>query len=161
MSSRAIVPPGHDFGDDQHNEFAIAELKARVKELEATIERLQVQADEAKRVLRPIRKQLEPLFNALQMVFGQLDAAGVEPSVVVVASPSAPQSNTKWESWKKALPGKPAEFIDLLLVHGEMSTAQLMAAAKCAKQTVYDTAFKMKRSGILVQNGRKYRLKEL
>lgn len=42
-----------------------------------------------------------------------------------------------------------------------MTTAQLMYAAKCAKQTVYDTATKMNKAGILTNAGGKYRLKDL
>jgi hypothetical protein len=142
-------------------EREISALHAKLREAQAANDRLVEQADEAKRVLRPIRRQLEPFFNALQVLFGQLDAAGVEsaPSANVGAPTS--RSAMVWEVWKKKLPGKPADIIQALLEHGEMSVAQIRVAAQCGQQTVYDVTTRLHRLGLINRNGGRYSLKEL
>jgi len=141
------------------NEY-ISALQSKVRELERRLvdqETLLRERDTAVAAVRALEHQLSPLYQSLQRLFGDISEV-LPPSS---GSAQTMPGSAKWDSWKKSLPGRPAEFIDLLLVHGEMTTAQLMAAAKCAKQTVYDTAFKMSKAGILTNAGGKYRLKNL
>ncbi len=74
---------------------------------------------ESSRALAALRKQLHPLHEALKMVFGELDAAGVEDSA---DAPVNPRTSAVWESWKSKLPGRTAQIIDALLLHGEMNS---------------------------------------
>lgn len=104
-----------------------------------------------------LRKQLSPLYNALRQVFGELDAISPADN----GAPGVPpQSNAKWESWKQRMPGRPAEFIDLLLIHGTMTIRQFMAAAKCGEQSAYKVTSKLGQAGLIVNNGGRFSLKQ-
>src|SRR4051812_35115026 len=102
------------------------QLKDRIGELEAEVRMAKSEAIKAKRnadlALGNLKKQLSPLYRALQQVFGELESVGVEEA-------PGQQIDPRWQSWKQRMPGRPAEFIDLLLTHGSMSVKQFMAAA--------------------------------
>ena len=146
-------------------EREISVLHAKLREAQAANDRLVEQADEAQRVLRPIRRQLEPFFNALQVLFGQLDAAGVEIAGRDAPGASTPPVNSRaaavWESWKRKLGGKAAEIISALLEHGEMSVEQLRVATHSGRQTIYEVTSRLNKLGLINKNGGRYSLKEL
>jgi len=112
------------------------------------------------RALAALRKQLGPLYRALQAVFGELDAAGVQDG-------DGPQPRTDarvtavWNSWKEKMPGGPARIIDALLLHGDLTTPQLKITAKMATQTVYDSIARLKKAGLIDKNGGKFSLKQV
>lgn len=121
---------------------------------------------EAEAAIGPLRTQLTPLYRALQVLFGHMEAAGVTASdPVVPTSGRPPTGNQKhaavWESWKQKLGPTAAKFIDALLLHEEMTVTQLRIACQCGQQTVYDTASKMSKAGLINRNGGKYSLKQL
>lgn len=139
-------------------------LRRRVEELEdeLRLERLKVEEVRQRsvasgRALTRLRSQLQPWYAALRTVFGELDEAGIEASEQVSASTGL---SAKWEMMKAKLGGRQAEFIDLLK-HGEMTAAQLRAAAHCDIRTAYSVIEKMKNAGLLNKNGGKFSLKEL
>jgi len=111
---------------------------------------------ENSRAVSELRRQLGPLYGALRSLFGELDQ--------FETAPEAGMPTVKiqiWEAWKKKLPGQSAKFIDALLVHGEMSAAQLRVAMQCRLNGVYETASKLTKLGLLNKNGGKYSLKQL
>ena len=129
---------------------------------EAQTELTRLRGDNAKAIaaISYLQGQLLPLYNGLRAIWGQIDlVVGPDPS----ATPSVaqPRSNQKWEKWKKDLPGRPAEFIDLLLLHEEMSVKQFMAAAHCGKDTVYTVMSKLGKAGLVSNSGGKYRLRDI
>jgi hypothetical protein len=139
-------------------------LRERVEELEeelriehAKVLEARSHSANASKALMRLRSQFQPWYTTLKMLMGELDGAGVDGSGEV----STPQANAKWESWKRKLGGKQAEFIDALLEHGEMTGAQLKVACKCGQQTVYDTIAKLNKAQLLDKNGGKFSLKEL
>lgn len=101
-----------------------------------------------------LRRQLTPLYRALQAVFGELDAIGGAEATESATDP-------RWLSWKQKLPGRPAEMIDLLLLHGEMNRNQLMAGMRAGKDVVRVTISKLNTAGLLVKNGGRVSLKKL
>lgn len=135
----------------------IQRLNDRIGELEAELRMARSQAVNAKReaalAMGNLKKQLSPLYRALQMVFGELESVGIEDGV-------SPRANPRWESWKQRLPGRPAEFIDLLLLHKSMTIKQFMAATHCGQNTAYQIVSKLGQAGVTVNNGGKYQLKE-
>lgn len=135
----------------------IQRLHDRIGELEAELRQARLQASTAKRsaeiAMGNLKKQLSPLYRALQQVFGELEAVGVEEA-------GSPQASARWESWKQRMPGRPAEFIDLLLVHKSMTIKQFMAAAHCGQDTAYRIVSKLGQAGVTVNAGGKYQLKE-
>jgi len=137
-------------------------LRRRIQRLESELRDAQKEARDARAEVRQVRESLdaierylEPFYRGLRGLFEKFEAASVGAE-----SPSTGQSNAKWESWKQRLPGKAAEFIDLLLLHGEMSAANLKAAAHCSSDTVYQTIYKLNSAGILTKNGGRFSLKQ-
>lgn len=133
-----------------------ARLNQEVLELRAEISRVRT---ESGRSVANLRRQLTPLYQALRSVFGEMDAIGDAPGA------EAPAVNNRvkqvWDAWKQKLPGYPARFIDALLLHGEMSAQQLRVAMQCATDTVYQTATRLNKLGLISKNGSRYKLKEL
>jgi hypothetical protein len=161
-----IIDAGFDVDPrDQQLEALRAEnrrLQRAVSDAELAAGRAREDAD---RALSNLRRQLNPLYRALQMVFGELDAAGVTdtaaPSTAPATAPTAPATDPRWESWKQKLPGRAAEIIDLLLLHGEMSRNQLMAAMHVGKDVVRVTMSRLNVAGLINKNGGKFSLKPL
>lgn len=114
-----------------------------------------------------LRQQLSPLYRALQAVFGELDAAGVTDSAAPAAAAGVPQAGPDarvtavWESWKSRLPPACGKIIDALLLHNELTQAQLKVAAKLGTSTVSDAVWKLNKAGLINKNGRRVSLKQL
>lgn len=151
------------------------DVDPELERLRAEVRRLQREASDAKleaararedadRAMGMLRRQLSPLYRALQAVFGELDAAGVTDGPAAAQAPTAPAGRAidpRWESWKEKMPGRPAEMIDLLLLHGDMSRNQMMAAMRAGKDVVRVTASRLNVAGLLSKNGGRFSLKQL
>jgi hypothetical protein len=147
-----------------------AELQLRVARLERELEdaRREVRATknesaEAAIAMRNLRGVLTPLYGALQRVFGELEVVGgAVDSAVGPAPPGFQQKKSAaWQLWIEKLPGRRADFIRVLLDHGEMTREQIKVAAKCGNTTLSDTISKLKGMGLVEKHGDKYSLKEL
>lgn len=105
-----------------------------------------------------LRQVLTPLHNALNMVFGEIEAAGVSG-----AAPAQADSRVSaiWESWKSKLPSGQAKAIDALLLHGSMTTAQLRIHIGCATRTAINIVAALKSKGLIVKNGAVASLKQM
>jgi hypothetical protein len=116
------------------------------------------------RSLRALRSQLTPLHRALRAVFGEIELAVGEETFSVASAAATPQqassADPRWASWKEKLPGKPAEMIDLLLLHKTMSVKALMTAMRCGKDAIYQAAYKLGQAGLLA-GSKPYSLKVL
>ena len=143
--------------EDLKNELSL--LQVEHAELSAKHKRLMV-------AVNYLREQLDPLHRGLMGIFEKMDLVEYIPTVgqssPSPSSNSEQSSNPKWESWKQKLSGRPAEMIDLLLLHEEMGVAQLKAAMHCGVDTVYDTAKKLSVAGLLNNPSKgRYRLREI
>jgi sugar-specific transcriptional regulator TrmB len=105
--------------------------------------------------VQQLRTVLSPLYQALQMVFGEIEAMGISGD-----SPT-PRVSAVWESWKQKLGGQTAEAIDVLALHGEMNAEQLRIHLRCARTHVYNVISRLNKAGIINKNGGKISLKEL
>lgn len=136
-------------------------LRAEVKTLRTDLTIARTEAaraqQDADRALGMLRKQLTPLYRALQAVFGELDAAGVEDA----PQNTSPRVSAVWENWKAKLGGGPAKVIDALLLHREMNTQQLAIAIGCDRTTVPNYIHRLNKAGLLNKNGGRFSLKEL
>jgi hypothetical protein len=150
--------------DDESLNRENRRLKDKIEQLELDLKREQQKSRIALRAMETLRGPLEPIYRGLRMIFNEFDDAGVTGADSATSAASqtggTPQSSAKWESWKARMPGKPAEFIELLLIHGEMTGAQLTAASHSSKQTTYQTISRMNKAGILSKNGGRFSLKE-
>jgi hypothetical protein len=168
MSTNLALNPGPQPQPD-HRDRVIASLEQEVRSLRMELGDARQEAENARRqserAVSNLRKQLTPLFRALQLVFGEIDVIAPETGASASAN-TAPVSDRKravWESWKQKLGGgNAAAFIDALLNHGELTPVQMRVAMGISRQqTVYDTANKLTKVGLLNKNGGKYSLKEL
>ncbi len=143
-------------------ERELAEVRRELAEVRAEASRKEGQALKA---IQELQKVLRPVYRGLQLVFGEIEAVVGE----VGAEPAAPQSGPTdrvrrlWESWKVKLGAgsAAARFIDALLEHGELSTAQMKAAGKMGTNTVYRCATKLKGLGLLNDAHGRYSLRSL
>ena len=108
-------------------------------------------------VVRELRRQLTPLYQALQALFGELDA--IPDSGAGTAA--APRNQAVWDAWKKRLGGKPSELIDALLLHGDMDSSQIAIAIQCHRNSVPQIVYKLNKAGLLNKNGGRFSLKPL
>ena len=110
-----------------------------------------------------LRSILSPLYQALGMVFGQIEVMGVKEAAVGVGGTPVADLRTKavWDSWKQKLGEGPAKIIDALLLHREMSTQQLAIATQYHRTSIPAMIFKLNKAGLLNKSGGKFSLKEL
>jgi chromosome segregation ATPase len=148
---------------------AIRILTGKVERLEGELdnahEALQAakaQSAAANHALKALRKSLDPIHTALQLIYGELDTAGIEgESVAATAGPNS-RVTAVWDSWKRKLSGNRAAIIDALLDHGRMNVAQLSVATHTPrKQTIYDSIHSMTKLGLIDKSGDMFSLKEL
>jgi uncharacterized protein YlxW (UPF0749 family) len=154
-----LVVAGHVF--EQSDEIAELReenrtLRSQLRVAEAAAAKARSEA-EAAQSLAALRKQLNPLYRALQGVFGELDAIGVDDA--------APQSNSRtaavWEAWKSKIGGQPAQLIDAFLLHGEMTSGQIAIAIGISPKNVAQVVHKLNKAGLIQKNGGKFSLKQL
>lgn len=153
-------------GNVDNRDHIIEQLQAEVAELNDQLVIAKAETARAQRAsgaaVSNLRRQLAPLYQALQAVFGEMEAI---PDTGAPAGSTGTATNSKvdavWESWKRKLGGKAAVFIDVLREHGEMNVAQLRVAAQCGQQTVYDTIAKLHKVGLINKNGGRFSLKQL
>lgn len=147
--------------DDASDE--IHDLAGQVRDLQAqlrdTKRELMQRERETAHALGALRKQLSPLYRALQAVFGELDAVGIEDSPGAAPNPS--RTSAVWESWKSRFPGRPAQVIDALLLHGALNQTQIALAVGMTRNNVPQLIFKLNKAGLIDKNGDKYSLKQL
>lgn len=122
----------------------------------------QAQSDKAGivRGVEEVRNTLSPLYRSLRLLFGEIEAVTGAESPAITGNGTANLS--RWEAIKQRNPGRIAQAIDVLLLHGAMSTNQLAAAMRmdrsnCSKNVVV----KMKSMGLIIKTGHEFSLKEL
>jgi hypothetical protein len=157
MSQPLLELPGHE---PQRDDSEL--LRRKIQRLEDDLrDAREAVADERKRSanafrsMAALKQNLQPFYRALQMIFGELE------EVSEVGGGTSSPSREKWEIWKRKLPGKPAEFIEALLEHGELNSAQLKSLTHSGTSTVPQIIYKLNSLGLINKNGGKYSLKDL
>lgn len=141
-------------------EIAGLELELQAAKDEAAKAK-QAAADSVK-AIRVLRHELEPLYTSLRMIFGEISRVDAEEAVGRSGGEaSSPSNSRKWELWKTKLPGRPAEFIDLLLAQGSMTQAQIAAAAHCDRRTVIRNIHVLNKAQLVNKNGNMFSLKDI
>lgn len=139
---------------------ALQKLDDRIKELESELAAAKLETAQAKReagaAMANLRKLLKPWHVAIKQIYGELEVGGGEELTATNG-----KSDPRWESWKRTLPGLPAQFIDLPLEHGEMTSTQLKISAHCGTSTVPQVIHRLNKAGLINKNGGKYSLKTL
>ncbi len=135
------------------------DLREEIRDLREQLSETHRELAEMKRAstaaLGNLRKLLKPWYQALQMIYGELETVDED------AAPSSPRTSAVWEAWKSRLPGRPAQIIDALLLHGELNTSQLGVAVGMSRSNVPAVMTRLKQAGIIQKNGDKFSLKKL
>lgn len=119
-------------------------------------------AADAAHALRRLRAQLTPLYQALQAVFGELDAAGATAAPATApATAIDARVAPVWEAWKSRLGPSCAKVIDALLLHGAMNTTQLAIAVGTSRKPIPNLIYKLNQAGLISKDGGKFSLKTL
>lgn len=143
----------------------IADLEEEASNLRAALGRANLETararEDAALAMGALRRQLSPLYRALQAVFGELDAAGIEDAPVPSAAGTTPRNSAVWEAWKQRLPPAVGKVIDALLLHGDLNQAQIKVAAGLGTGTVSDAVYKLNKAGLINKNGGRVSLKAL
>ncbi len=147
----AIVP---DDSDDAHPDNLHAAIDQLRRELSAERRAHLATKRDAARGIGELRRLLKPWYQALQLIHGELDAAGADDAI-------AGRSSSDWSEWKTRLGPSCAKVIDALLLGGEMTVKAIMVSAKMGPNTVYPATSKMRQAGIITKNGGKFSLKKL
>lgn len=142
-------------GDVDNRDALIESLEEERDALKNELERERKAQREGARAVAALRKQLTPLYQALQAVFGHIEAIGGRDDGGSVSAPT----NARIEAWKKQLGPTCAKVIDTLLIHGEMSIEQIRVNAKMSPNTVYRCTAQLQRAGAVVKNGGRFSLK--
>ena len=165
MSSLSILAPLPDWR--QKAEALQRELYERNRQINEAEEALRQERQKTAAVERGVtelRTVLNPLYQALQHIYGEIGAMGVNESAAT--GPVAPTGRVMaaWESWKQKLGANSAaaKIIDILMLHGELTHTQLRIHIGTSRmQTVYDAVSKLNKAALLNKNGDKFSLKEL
>jgi hypothetical protein len=112
----------------------------------------------SRRTVEELRTTLEPLYRALQVIFGHIEAMGVNGDG---ATPVNDSTRQVWESWKQKLGGLTAQAIDVLLLHGPMNQTQLRIQLRCASRSVTNIVGALNKAGLIDKAGGKIALKPL
>lgn len=141
---------------DEDLELINEGLRAQVRQLKEELQIERTKNSGYDQGIRNIRTALGPFYADLKRLFGEMDAIGVGESQT-----SSPKASAAWDSWKKRLGGKPAEAIDVLLIHGEMTAVQLRLHLHCATDYVYQVISKLNKVDLIEKRDGRIRLKEL
>jgi hypothetical protein len=153
----------------------LPDQQRRISELTAALEAAGQRGDRLETELRAERRKnasiekgvaelrtiLSPLYQALGMVFGQIETMGVPTSSGSTAASTDSRITAVWESWKDRLGQGPAKVIDALLLHREMNTQQLAIATGYHRTTIPEFIYKLNKAGLINKNSGKFSLKEL
>jgi len=164
MSSRPLLEGHPDPEEPARLRREIIGLEKELADAKAEAATVRQQSSDAIHAIRALRKQTEPLYMALKMIHGEMSRVDAnENSTEDGSTPNNSKHDgridARAEFWKQKLGGNQAQFITLLLEHGEMTTAQLVAAAHCGKTKVGSVIYKLKKAGILNKNGGRFSLK--
>ena len=135
------------------------QLKDEREQSQEAIRDARKQSLQAVRAQAKLKQVLSPIYQAFQMIFDELE--DVEADTGGSGFVAVPQSVEKWEIWKRKLPGKPAEFIQALLEHGELNSAQLKSLTHSGTSTVPQIIYKLNSLGLINKNGGRYSLKQI
>jgi TolA-binding protein len=165
MSSKPLMLEGRV----DEREQQISALHREIDRLERELLEVQNQRDQAvldgqqaQRALKALQRQLQPLFSALRMVFGELDAVGIEEEESAPSVASAPPAKKEvWDAWKSRLGGAASKIIDALLTHGELNTQQLSIVTGLHRTTVPNGVSQLNKAGLINKRDGKFSLKAL
>jgi hypothetical protein len=155
LALNALPDPGGQIASLQR---ALDERNLRIAELELELREERMQNAANKASVETLRNTLSPLYQALQRVFGHIDAMGFTGNGSTPANDSTRQV---WESWKQKLGGMTAKAIDVLLLHGPMNQTQLRLQLQCATRTVTNVVGALHKAGLINKSDGKIALKEL
>ena len=139
----------------------ISDLETEVESLKAQLAHEKQAGREGARAVASLRKQLTPIYQALQQVFGHMEAIpGMDASSPTDHVHPA-RVSAAWEQWKQKLGKGGAKMIDALLIHGEMTRRQIAVATGYSPQNISNLTSELNKLSLITKNGDKIALRQL
>lgn len=137
----------------------MAGLQKELDEARDEVLVLRQASKDATQAIAALRKQLEPMYNALRMIFGEIDRVKAESVSSDLGSATEQNSaqHAKWEPWKRKLAVREWQVVETLLDHGPMTRPALATALRCHPDTVSQLVGKLK--AIIAKQGDKFVLR--
>lgn len=142
-------------------------LKQELRDANDALEAAKNQSSASVKALKVIRNVFEGQHRALQIVFGELDAAGIEadsaaPGTPVSSAQSSlgPPNPAAYNAWKQQLPPGCGKIIDALIVQ-PLSQKQMTTVCKMHYDTVGKYLKMLSANSLVNHDGRLYRLNRL
>jgi hypothetical protein len=107
--------------------------------------------------LHALRKELSPLFEALQVVFGYLDAIAPSSNGAQVDDRQA----RVLERWKQELGSACASVIDVIRDRPGITVSQIAMAAHKSPRTIQNIIVTINKAGLIDKSGRHISLRKL
>ena len=149
--------------DESHSRLRALELENESLRDDLAIARAEAERakNQAVRAVGELRRQLSPLYQALRMVFGEIDAIIPETSASASGVAPAPQKQAVWDAWKQRLTPNAGKIIDALLTHGDLSSSQVAIATGIASGNVAKYIYELNKASLINKNGGRFSLKQL
>jgi hypothetical protein len=142
-------------GNVDNRDETISALRRQLAQMDEALRLERIKTGQVEAGARELRHVLSPLYRGLQKIFGELDEAGIDGN-------GAAPATSRWELIKQRNPGRIAQAIDVLLLHGTMNTSQLAAAMRMDRSNCgTNVVQKLKSMGLIVKNGNEFSLREL
>lgn len=134
----------------------ISDLRDQLRRLDDALRQERNKSGAIEHALREMRHLTKPFYQLLRVIHGELDEAGIDGTVSVVSA------NPKWDAIKARNPGRIAQAIDVLLIHGTMNNSQLAAAMKMNRSNCSNNVVtKLRSMGLIIKNGSELSLRPL
>lgn len=155
-----IVEPGRDDAFDADLRKENARLGDQVLALRRELEDAHRDNERLARSIENLRTTLNPIHRAFRALFGEIELAVGEGSPIVPdtggpaasqTSATGPLSNPRFQSFKNSFPGRGAEILDALAIHGEMRISHLATLLRCDPRTIGQHAAKLRNAGAISQ----------
>ena len=139
-------------GEIDDRDDIIEGLREKNRRLDEALRLERNKAGQAESGVKGLRRLLTPLYRALQQVFGEIDAMGIAdaPTAAVTANGA---EDPRWRSFKERFPDTPAEIVDALLTHRQMSITELSGLLKAHYNTVNKALATLTKAGAVVKDG--------
>jgi hypothetical protein len=140
------------------------QLQKTINDLEEQLRKQKKEIQRAQLAVQNLQTVLTPFRRAVQMIFGEIEAAGV-PDIGDQATPATAHSSygpqdAKWQPWIAKWQGtKKAVVIQTLLDHGPLTRTQLRSATESGWSTIDAITAQLQNLGLITKENEKWTLK--
>lgn len=129
----------------------ILALRRELEDANRDKQRLARSIENLRTTLNPLYRGLRALFGEIELAIGEEAAASAPPNGAANSTGPSAQTNPRFQSFKNSFPGRGAEILDALAIHGEMRISHLATLLRCDPRTIGQHAAKLRNAGAISQ----------